>query len=406
MQDKKLLQLALGLSAPWIVKDVKLDLDDKKLDIYIDFERGGRFDCPQCPGNSQPAYDTKERTWKHLNFFQYETLLHARVPRIQCPKCGVKTASVPWARPGSGFTLLFEALALHLAQQMPVAPVAKELRVHPDSIWRILMHYVEEARSKLDVSSVKAVGIDECSKQKGHEYITTFCDLETSRVIYVAEGRHKEVLSEFASDFTAHDGDLEEIDQVCCDMWPAYISGVHENLPNAQITFDRYHVMSMMNRAVDLVRRAEAKEQPELLKRSRYLWLKNPGNLSAPQSERIKDLKTLDLKTARAYHIKLALQRLWDFRYPKAAARYLKKWYYWATHSRLEPIVEFAKTVKRHWDGILNYTESRITNGIVEGINSKIKTALKRAYGFKNFQYYRTIIYLVAGKLDLPTRSC
>jgi len=406
MQDRKLLELALGLASPWTVKDVKLDLENKKLDIFIDFEKGGRFSCPNCQEALRPVYDTKERTWKHLDFFQYETLLHARVPRIECSTCGVKTVHVPWARPGSGFTLLFEALVLHLAEQMPVLPLSKELRIHPSSIWRILEHYVNQARQDLDLSKVVAIGIDECSKQKGHQYITTFCDLETSRVLYVAEHRHAEVLQEFAMDFKDHKGNIEQVNQVCCDMWPAYISGIHEHLPNAAITFDRYHVMSMMNRAIDKVRRSEAKEHPDLLKHSRYLWLKNPGNLSGAQTERITDLKSLDLKTSRAYHIKLALQRLWNFRYPKVAERYLKKWYYWATHSRLQPVVAFAKTLKRHWDGVLNYTRSRITNGIVEGINSKIKTALKRAYGFKSLQYYRTIIYLVAGKLDLPTRSC
>ncbi|NOY53340.1 MAG: ISL3 family transposase [Deltaproteobacteria bacterium] len=295
---------------------------------------------------------------------------------------------------------------MHLAEQMPVLPLSRELCIHPNSVWRILEHYVKQARQDLDLSKVVAAGIDECSKQKGHKYVTTFCDLERSRVLYVAEHRHAEVLQEFAQDFKDPKGNVEQIQQVCCDMWPAYISGVHEYLPNAANTFDHYHVMSMMNRAIDEVRCSKTKEQPELLKRSRYLWLKNPGNLSGAQTERIAYLKSLDLKTSRAYYIKLALQRLWSFQYPKVAERYLKKLYYWATHSRLEQVVVFAKTLKNHWDGVLNYTRSRITNGIVEGINSKIKTALKRAYGFKSFQYYRTIIYLVAGKPDLPTRSC
>jgi len=186
-------------------------------------------------------------------------------------------------------------------------------------------------------------------------------------------------------------------------MAPASIAGVEAHLPEAAITFDRYHVMAILNRAVEEVRRQEAREG-EGLKATRYLWLKNPEHLTVRQRAALRTGKRLDLQTARAYRVKLALRRLWTFSYPKVAARYLTRWYCWATHSQLAPIAEAARTIKRHWDGILAFIRSRITNGIVEGLTSKIKTALKRAYGFKTFANYRTIIYLVAGKLELPTR--
>ncbi|MEW6326529.1 MAG: ISL3 family transposase [Thermodesulfobacteriota bacterium] len=402
MNEKDLFGLALGLVSPWYIDKIEFDAANKRLDLFLDFKRGSRFPCPEC-GESSPIHDTTERTWRHLDFFQHKAYLTARVPRTNCPKCGVKQVTVSWARPGSGFTLLFEALVLHMAREMPVTSVAELASVNQMSVWRILERYVEKAVETADLSDIKAVGIDECSKQKGHKYITTFCDLDKSRVVYVAEGRGSNTLDAFAGHLEDKGLDTGQVKEVCCDMWPAYLSGIEENLPEAAVTFDRYHVMAKMNKAVDEVRRREAKEEL-LLKETRYLWLKNPENLTRKQRLKLNSVKEQDLKTARAYHIKLALRRFWEFKYTAAASRYLKKWYFWATHSRLEPMVEVAKLIKRHEEGILRFLKSRITNGVVEGLNSKIKTALKRAYGFKSFNYYRIIIYLVAGKLNLPTQ--
>ena len=402
MNEKDLFGLALGLVSPWHIEKIEFDAERKRLDLFLDFKRGSRFPCPEC-GEESPVHDTTERTWRHLDFFQHQAYLTARVPRTNCNKCGVKQVAVSWARPGSGFTLLFEALVLYLAQEMPVSSVAELTKVNQMSIWRILERYVEAAVKAADLSGLKALGIDECSKQKGHDYITTFCDLDKSKVAYVAEGRGSDTLDSFTGHLKDKGLRPEQVEEVCCDMWPAYLSGIEKNLPEAAVTFDRYHVMAKMNKAVDEVRRREAREET-LLKETRYLWLKNPESLTKAQRRKLNGVKEQDLKTVRAYHIKLALQRFWEFTYMGAASRYLKKWYFWATHSRLEPVVEVAKLIKRHEEGILRFLKSRITNGIVEGLNSKIKTALKRAYGFKSFEYYRTIIYLVAGKLELPTR--
>lgn len=287
-----------------------------------------------------------------------------------------------------------------------MASVSRQVEIHSDSVWRILGYYVDEAIAASDLSEVSKVGLDECSKQKGHKYVTTFCDLEKSKVIYVAEGKKAEVVKEFSEHLEAHKGESNKVKQVCCDMSGAYISGVEDNLPNAKITFDKYHVMALMNEAVDKVRRVEVKET-SILKETRYIWLKNPKNLTKGQKKKLKDIKGLDIKTAKAYQIKLALQRLWRYNYYKVAEKYLRGWYNWAIRSRIDEVKEVANTIKRHWDGILEFIKSRISNGIVEGINNKIKMALKRAYGFKKFEYYKTIIYLVAGKLEfsLPSQN-
>jgi len=403
MSTNALFALALGLESPWFIKDMNFDSDKKRLDIILDFNKGSKFSCPECGTQHCPIHDTKDRTWRHLDFFQHQAYLTARVPRVSCAACGVKQIDVPWARKKTGFTRLFEIMILQFAQFMAVEPLSIMVNVHMDSLWRILSHYVEQAHSQQDLSSMENIGIDEFSKKSGHQYITVFGDLDESRVVYLSDGRKTDTIHQFA-DFLKQRGiDTCQIRQACTDMWRAYLRGLKERFPATTLVFDRYHVMVMINHAVDLVRRNEYKEQ-KVLKNTRYLWLKNAPHLTQKQRRAIDSLSNLNLKTSRAYRIKEALRQLWSCQNREEAERYLKKWYFWATHSRLDPIIHFAKTVKEHGMGILNYFHSKITNGIIEGINSKIKTAMKRAYGFKSFRYLRTIVYLVAGKLSLPTQ--
>ncbi|HEX9861059.1 MAG TPA: ISL3 family transposase [Nitrospirota bacterium] len=404
MNEKDLFGLALGLVSPWYIEKVEFNAEGKRLDLFLNFTKGSRFQCPECK-ESSPVYDTTERTWRHLDFFQHKAYLTARVPRSNCPKCGVKQVAVPWARPESGFTLLFEALLVHFGREMPVSAAAALASISPMVLWRLLDHYVDKGVREQDISGVKAIGIDECSKRKGQKYITTFCDLDKSRVIYVADGRESKTVDEFAGHIKNKGLDPSQVTDVCTDMWPAYLSGVERNLPEATVTYDRYHVMTYVNKAVDEVRRREAKVN-SVLKDTRYIWLKNPENLTKQQQVKLKSIKGQDLETVRAYSIRLAIQRLWEFDNINDARLYLEKCLSWASHCKLEPMAELARFIRRHEDGILRSVKNRITNGIVEGINSKIKTAMKRAYGFKSFDYYRTIIYLVAGKLKFPEPCC
>jgi transposase len=400
MDELALFSQALGLARPWQVVDIKFSKEEGRLDLKIDFIKGAKFLCPSCEGPQESeVHDTLDRTWRHLNFFQYETYLHARVPRIRCGKCGVKQVDVPWARPGSGFTLLFEMLVLQLSREMSVAGVADVTAVHANRIWRILSHYVEKARLAVDLSEFRKLGIDEFSLRRGHVYMTSFNDLDGARVIYLGEGRKKEVIEAFVEDLRNRDGDPEKIDVVCCDMWDPYLNGLGRHIPQARVVFDRFHVMVQINQALESVRREEQRTNAAL-KETRFIWLKNPKNLSERQRVQLGELKGLDLKTARAYHIKLALARFWEITDSTEAVAYLKRWYFWATHSRLAPVIRVARAINRYWHGVVSYLEARITNGIVEGLNSKIKTAMKRAYGFKHVGYLRTIVYLVAGKLS------
>jgi transposase len=400
MDELSLFTIALGLSKPWRVAEIKFSKEEGRLDLQIDFEKGAKFPCPVCAKSEGcGVHDTVERTWRHLNFFQYETYLHARVPRIECGSCGVRQVEVPWARPGSGFTLLFELLVLSLSREMSVAAVAKLTSEHANRLWRVLDHYVERARQTVDLSRFHRLGIDEFSIRRGHVYMTSFGDLDASRVVFLAEGRKKGVVGEFVRELEARGADPARIDVVCCDMWDPYLNGAGRYLKNGRIVFDRFHVMDQMNKAIERVRREEQRWD-RALAHSRFLWLKNPEDLTLAQAERLVSLKRLDRRTARAYQIKLSLSRFWEIIAPSEAVTYLKRWYFWATHSRLEPVISAARTIKRYWNGIVGFLDARVTNGMMEGLNSKIKTAMKRAYGFKHVAYLRTIIYLVAGRLS------
>lgn len=405
MKDTELLQIALGLTPPWQVSTAEFNADEKRLDIRLDFPKGSTFICPKCGQSGVKAHDTIEKTWRHLNFFQHQAYLTARVPRIDCDKCGTHLIDVPWARPGSGFTLLFEAMIMVLAKAMPVKTIAEFVNEHDTRLWRILHHYVDEARQAADHSQVKHVGMDETSRRKGHNYVSLFVDLDETRVLFATDGKDASTVDRFKEDLIAHGGDPRAIEEMCCDMSPAFISGVEKQFPEAHITFDKFHVLKILNEAVDQVRREETKDRPEL-KGSRYLWLKNPSNLKTSQAEQLEHLtiKKLNLKTSRAYHIKLNFQEFYQ-QSSQTAETFLKKWYFWATHSRLEPMKKAAYTIKNHWDGVLRWFESRINNGILEGINSLIQAAKARARGYRTERALTTMIYLIAGKLsfDLPT---
>ena len=279
MRDISLLQLALGLAPPWTVTGSDFDAEARRLDIHLDFAAGSRFTCPGCGAADCPAHDTERMTWRHLNFFQHQAYLHARVPRVRCVRCGVKKISVPWAREGGGFTLLFEALVMALVSAMPVNAVARLVGEHDTRLWRVIHHYVERARARTDLAAVTRVAIDETAARRGHHYVSLFVDIDRARVIFATEGKDAATVAAFADDLTAHGGDPDAVAEVCIDMSPAFIKGTGDSLANAAITFDKFHAVKIINDAVDQVRRTERKDH-KLLAGTRYLWLRNPDRLS------------------------------------------------------------------------------------------------------------------------------
>ena len=367
--------------------------------MHVSFIKGSKFPCKKC-GELHSVYDTvKERTWRHLNFFQYKAYIHCKIPRTKCDEHGVLQVEVPWSRKGSGFTLLFEALILELAAAITVNEISGLVGEHDTRLWRIINYYVAEALAQEDFSEVENIGIDETSSKKGHNYVTVFVDLDNSKVLYVTEGKDAETLDRFALNYLAHKGKTENIKNICCDMSPAYIKGSQEYFEEAKVTYDKFHVMKKINEAVDKVRRQENTEN-SLLKKTRYIWLKNPQNLTKKQREKFTSLAKMNLKTVRAYNLKLALQEFWQIEDVTTAAVYLQRWYLWAKRSRLEPMVEAADFINRNWQGIMQYITSRINNGVLEGINSVIQTVKRKARGFRNVKNFITAIYLNCSKLE------
>ena len=406
MNPESLFGIALGIAPPWEVEDVEFSKEAKRLDIKISFQRGAQFPCPVC-GAPAPAYDTTEKSWRHLNFFQYETYLTARVPRVKCPNadCGIKQVSVPWARAGSGFTLLFEALVMFLVREMPVKAAAALLHEHDTRIWRVLDHYVQSARAQADYSDVKRIGIDETSARRGQDYISLFFDLDQRRLLFGTGGKDHETVKAFTEDLKPHGGAPENVTAACIDMSKAFIKGIKEALPNAEITFDPFHLIQLMNDALGKVRAEEARLFPELLHGSRYAFLKNPENLTEKQDETLTKLSHYHLKTGRAYLIKLALQDVYFAPSRQDAEVLLKRWYNWAIRCQIEQVKKVAKTVKDHWNGILAWFESKLSNGFLEAVNGLIQAAKRRARGYRSTKNLINMAYLIAGKLDfrLPT---
>lgn len=422
METHALFQAALGLSAPWRVSSIDFDAAGSEgrgqLDIHLDFERGARFTCPECSAEGH-VHDTAERRWRHLDFFQHVAYLHARVPRVRCPSHGVRTVDVPWARPESGFTLLFEAYVMVMAREMPLKALSRQVGEWDTRLRRIVIHHVKDARERVDMREVRELAVDETSQAKRHRYVTLFAEPggedRPPRVLFVASGRGRSTFHDFVKDLRQHGGWPGQVRDLCMDMSKAFQQGAAETLPFAEITFDRFHVMQVVSRALDDARRRERKERPEL-KSTRYDWLKNPRKLKRKSRERLERLSQLNLKTAKAYQMRLNLQDLWEKDSEKRARRHLCAWCSWVEQETQRPKEEgrpwvlekmhgVAKSLRANADKILNYYRRRRTTGLLEGINSLVQAARARARGYRNVETFKAMIYLIAGKLRfaLPT---
>jgi transposase len=405
MHDTELFEAALGVNAPWFIKYIEFDVEKKRLDVYLDFERGSTFPSarPEYP-RKYKVKDTKNRTWRHLNFFEHECHLHCRTPRIDLGDGKTEIVSPPWAGLNSGFTLLFEALVLEMCAHMPVHSVCQIIGESDNKIWRLLGKYVDSALECEDLSHVTAVGMDETSRTKGHNYVSIFVDLLKARTVHVAEGKDHKAVGDFVEVLESRGGDRTQVEEVSCDMSPAFIKGVNAFLPRAEITFDKFHILKIINEAVDRVRREETPIQ-SILVNARYALLKNRKNLTGSQREKLEELEMskLNLKSVRALHIRENFQAIYEAETEEEFGILLNKWYFWATHSRLQPMIDAAKTIRNHWDGVLEWKKSQINNGILEGLNSVVQAAKAKARGFKTFRFFRIVVFLLTGKLDFSS---
>lgn len=405
MESKELYRHLLGINEPWTVERVDLDMTQGRVDVYVGHAKGVRFACPEC-GREHPVYDhSAERAWRHLDSCQFMTYLHASPPRISCTVHGVRQARLPWADEGSRFTHLFEALAVNILLAANIERAAGLLRISWDQAWHLMERAVLRGRAAKGDSLPKQIGVDEKAIAKGHQYMTLVCDLEEATVEYVGEGRREESLAAYFEAFgTERCADIEAIS---LDMWPAFINACREGVPEAddKMVFDRFHIMRHIVEAVDKVRKQEHKALMDKgdtsLVKSKYLWLTNPSNMTDQAKARFKELQSIELATGRAWALKEVLRELWNYRSAAWALKFWKRWYYWATHSRLQPMIDAAKLIARHLPNVLTYFKHRITNAVAEGLNSKIATVQKRACGFRNRDHFKIAIYFHCGGLDL-----
>lgn len=400
---------ALGLAAPWEVERVALDVAHSRIDLYVVW-LANTAACPACNAAQQKLHDHRQRSWRHLDFFQFEAHVHCELPRVSCSDCGATTQlQVPWAREGSRFTLLFEALSLTLAREMPVSACARILRCSDNALWRQIDAHVGMARAKESYADVKEIGIDETSCAKGHSYITLVHDLPSARLIYATPGKDASTVQRFTEDFKTHQGRPEAIEAVCMDMSKAFIAGAAQHLPKAAVAFDGFHVVQLANRAVDAVRREEASYEgggERWLKKTRWCWLKDKDKWTHKEREKMDWMPRSRLKTARAWRIKEALRDIYAQRSdPAHSAQALKKWLHWAQRSQLHPIKELAKTIKQHWAGILRaFDASHLHTGYVEAVNSLLQAAKAKARGYGTTEHFIAMAFLIAGKLShLPS---
>ena len=407
---------ALGLQPPWVVDDVRLDTAKRRIDFEIGCHTS-RLACPACGAATQPVHDRLRRSWRHLDFFQFEAWLHCDVPRVACGACGKTTqVAVPWARPGSGFTAAFEALALTLCLDLPVRQAAELLRCKDKRLWRRIEFYVEQARALEDFAGVRTVGIDETSLRRGQHYITVVHDLDRKRLLFATEGREHRTVVEFAEDLKAHGGDPAQVRHVCMDMSAAYAKGVALALPEAQISYDRFHVVALANAAMDEVRREEMRSSAAAVREAvgvhgkktlrQLLWgmRKDSASWTRAQFEAMHWLQRSNLKSARAWRLKQALRLVYrearDSNSEAIALGALTKWMSWARRSRLEPFKRLAATLKEHLGGVVRGMLDGRSNAYVEAMNSLLQKAKAAARGFRDPENFIAIAYLRMSKLE------
>jgi transposase len=416
MTPEKLFHELLGLGLNWEVIESRFERESGTVFLEIR-ETPQLWELVRCPqdGSLVFCYDhTEVLTWRHLNVFQHRCEITCRLPRGKCRHCGhVFRVRPPWEGLSTHFTKEFEAFALLLMREMPMSKVGEVVGETDTRLWRMLFRQVDAAYAETDFSNVCCVGVDELSVRKGHEYISVFADLVRKRVLFATEGRDHSVWLDFVAALEKHNGHRHSITQASMDMSQAYQNGVAENCRNAQVVFDKFHVIAHANKAVDEVRRAEVrlggKGVWEALYKSQWLWRKNPENLTENEQTRLAKIDQKNLRTAKAYQMRLVLQDI--YRSPEATTARRRfgvwcRWVRWVARQQpknlLRAMVRVAEMVEKHLAGILAHWKWGVTNAFLEGLNSVFSATKRKARGYRSTTHLITMLYLVAGKLRLP----
>lgn len=406
MQDKGLYQQILGLGTPWSVSRVELNMDKQQVDVFAEHPARTTFCCPEC---EQPlgCYDhIPERQWRHLDSCRFKTILHARVPRVNCPEHGVKQVDVPWAEKSSRFTILFERFAIDvLLATQTVKGAMSILGTKWDQTWAIVQRAVARGKARKETKPLPHIGIDEKAFSKGHSYITLLYDLDNSTVEAISDGNDTDSGIACFSELSTEQ--VQSVKAIAMDMSAAYVKAAKHvfTLTEHMIVHDRFHVMQLATKAVDKVRRAEHRQllqnDDDRLTKTKYIWIKSHENLTEKQQALFEDTYDLKLQTGKAWAYKEMLRDLWTQEDTASATNYFRDWYNRVIHTKLEPMKRVARTIKERLGNVVSYCKHRITNAVAEGINSKIMSIKRRVGGYRNQQNFKTAIFFYCGGLNL-----
>jgi transposase len=405
LQDRELYSQILGVREPWRVDRIELNMDQGEVHVHLVHDYETQWACPEC-GKLCSLYDHQpERRWRHLDTCQLRTILFAEPPRSNCPEHGPRAVKLPWAEPGSRFTALFERLAIDWMRAASQKAVAERLKLSWDEVHAIQERAVKRGLARRKAEPVKRIGVDEKAFTRGHRYFTLVNDLVEGRVLFVAEDRTTESLDEFWSSLS--DEQIGAIEAVAMDMWDPYVTSTRNHLPEAEkkIVFDKFHIAKHLSEAVDQVRRREHKQLrargDDRLTGTRYDWLRHPARMEPEDKKEFDRLRSSNLKTARAWALKEAMMAFFEYFDERSARKHFRWWYNWAVRSRLKPMAEKARMLKRRFDNVATYLKHRITNAASESINAKIQWVKYTARGFRNKTNFINAIYFHCGGLDL-----
>ena len=418
MTPERLFHELLGLGLNWEVVESRFERESGTVFLEIR-ETDKLWELVRCPQDTGLVfcYDhTGVPAWRHLNVFQHRCGITCRLPRGKCRQCGhVFRVRPPWEGSGTHFTKEFEAFALLLMREMPMSRVAELVGETDTRLWRMLFRQVDAAYAEAGFSNVCRVAVDEMSVRKGHEYISVFADLVQKRVLFATEGKDHQVWHTFVAALGQHNGHRHAAAQAGQDMSAAYQKGVRETCRNAQVVFDKFHVIAHANKAVDEVRRAEVRLGGAgvwaALKQSRWSWRKNPENLTEKEQVRLAQIDQESLRTAKAYQMRLVLQDIYRSADGTTARRRFRVWCRWVKWvARQQPknvlraMVKVADLVERHLTGIVAHWKSGVTNAFMEGLNSVFSATKRKARGYRSTTHLIAMLYFIAGKLRLPKR--
>ena len=405
MKDFQLYQQILGLTDPWRVEEVALKVSDREVEVRVGVKETV-WGCPECQQRMQ-VHDYEERRWRHLDSCQFQTMIVARVPVVRCPAHGTQTVAVPWAERYARFTRLFERLAIDVMLECSITGACAILGMSWDEADGIKQRAVRRGLARKVPAVMSRLCVDEKGMGRGQDYLTIVAEVteQQTTVAYVGEERSQASLDAFWESLTGEQ--LEGVEAVAMDMWEPYVRSTLSHLPGAasKIVHDPFHLVKYMNEAVNDVRVLEHRrlqaEGDHTLKDTRQWWLYGFENVPARHYSRFEQVRTLNLQTARAWVIKEVFRSFWLCDNVRQAEKYFDKWYGWAIRSRLEPVKKVARMCKTHLPNILTFFVHRLTNGPIEGLNNKIQGLIKKAFGYRNKERFKTDIFFHLGGLDL-----